>query len=55
MHARRKVGEARYEDGGLTMRCERVDQTDEVRLTVIILTWDEDRGEAMAMRNDGGG
>ena len=55
MHARRKVGEVRYEDGGLTMRCECMDRMDEVRLTVIILTQDEDCGEAMAMRSNGGG
>ena len=55
MHARRKVGEVRYEDGGLTMRCERVDWTDEVRLMVIILMRDKDCGEAMAMRSNGGG
>ena len=49
------MGEVQYKDGGLTMRCERVDRMDEVRLTVIILMRDEDRGEAMAMRSDGGG
>ena len=37
------------------MRCEHMDQTDEARLTVIILMWDEDHGEAMAMRSNGGG